>query len=313
MLNILNEYHAKVRLLYFFILIVISMSTGNPLWVSLSFLFASFGLIQLKGFQFYIKRILGFLPVLILLIVMNVLFNSRGLTVLFSLAPGKPVTLEVLLYSFFSGLSLLSVLLWFFAFHHFIKSDDVLELLAERVPTVGLILSMIMRYIPDTLKIGQEIRFGQTAFLGKKQLDNKENRHFIVRMFTILLSISMENALQTADSLQSKQYPSPQRKTYLRQHFSGTDLMLTILLGFLGATHIVTLILGAADFSYYPFINWTVLLRRETLYATSLLSFILLAILPYVLKIVDSLRWHRLLKREKHQADQVKCGLVIYE
>lgn len=312
-MNILNEYHAKVRLLYFFVLIVISMSTRNPLWVSLSFLFASFALIQLKGFKFYIKRILGFLPVLFLLIVINVLFNSRGITVLFLLAPGKPVTSEVLLYSLFSGLSLLSVLLWFFSYHHFIKSDDVLELFGERFPTVALILSMIMRYIPDTLEIAQEIRFGQTAFLGEKQLNNKENRHFIVRMFSILLSISMENALQTADSLQSKHYPSPERKTYLRQRFNGTDLMLTIVIGALSAAHIATLIFGAAEFSYYPLINWAFILRGEALYAISLLSFILLAVLPYLLKTVDALRWHRVLKREKSQTEQVKCGFVIYE
>ena len=175
------------------------MSTRNPLWVSLSFLFASFA-IQLKGFKFYIKRILGFLPVLFLLIVINVLFNSRGITVLFLLAPGKPVTSEVLLYSLFSGLSLLSVLLWFFSYHHFIKSDDVLELFGERFPTVALILSMIMRYIPDTLEIAQEIRFVRRLWVRM----NKKKSSFHCTLYPA--EYRMENALQRRKS-QSKHYP----------------------------------------------------------------------------------------------------------
>ena len=308
-----NDYHPKVNLFYFLAVLVISMLTRNPIWISLSFLFASLAVISLYTFKYYLKRLLVMTPILILLILFNSLLNSRGLTVLFQLGEGNPITLEALIYGVFNGLALISIFLWFYAFRVFIKSDETLELFADKLPTIGLMLSMILKYIPDTIKKANAIYLNQKALLGEKKLKRKAKLNLLIQLFSILLSISMENSLQTADSMQAKGYPSKRRKTYVKNHFNHLDRNISIVIVSLFSFQIITLIFGGSKFLYYPFLQWQNFEQNFTLSIFSIISFALILILPYILRVIEKLKWQKILEAERVNQNQIKSGLIIYE
>ncbi|NLZ71286.1 MAG: energy-coupling factor transporter transmembrane protein EcfT [Clostridiaceae bacterium] len=312
-MKLFYDYHPKVRLIYFSTILIISMLTINPIWVSLTFIFSSIALIDLYDFKFYLKRLFSMLPILILLILMNTIFNSRGLTVLFHLVEGKPITLEALLYSFFSGLALISILLWFHTWNNFIKSDEILEIFGQKLPTIGLMLSMILKYIPDTVKEANAITLNQKALLGEEKLKKQDRIKLSISLFSILLSVSMENALQTADSMQSKGYPSENRKTYVKNQFNSKDRFLSIIFVSLFLLHIITLIFGGSKFAYYPFIIWQNFEQNFYISILSVMSFSFILVFPYILNIIDRLKWKKILEKEKINSKQIKSGLIIYE
>ncbi|NLJ71161.1 MAG: hypothetical protein GX328_06850 [Clostridiaceae bacterium] len=309
----LKDYHPIASLFYFVCVLTCSMITRNPIWVLLCLIFAMIYVIQLKGLKYFLLQVLYFLPMLIFIVFMNSYFNSLGLTVLFYLGKGSPVTVENLTYGIISGLALFTILLWFICFNLLLSADDILAIMGKRLPTIGLSLAMIIKYIPDTIKQGREVLLNQKAMLSEQQLTGKQKVKFATRMLTVLLSWSMENSLETADSMLAKGYPAKNRVNYSREYFNSTDagLILTMVILFLG--HLICAFSGSIKFAYYPFLNWTGLTTNRILLIGSLLSLSLILVFPLLLDIINWFKWQRILKQEQIMQQHIVDGIIVYE
>ena len=130
------------------------------------------------------RSLLYLLPVLLIITCFNPLVNESGMTELFAIG-GRSFTLEALLYGLVSGLTLLSVILWFSSYSDLMENGRFLAMLGRRLPVISMMISMIFRYIPDTVRHGREIEMSQRALLGSDdgyrkttgQRQNQPERH----------------------------------------------------------------------------------------------------------------------------------------
>lgn len=309
----LRDYHPLVSLLYFIFVLTLSMMTRNPIWITLCFVFSGFYVMRLHGIKRLLKSLLTFIPMLALIVFINSYFNSLGLTVLFYLGEGKPITVENLSYGVFSGLALFTVFLWFTSYNSMLSSDEILAIFGKRLPTIGLSLSMILKYIPDTIEQGTEISLNQKAMLGQEKLSHSQKAKFAARMLTVLLSWSMENSLETADSMLAKGYPSKNRISYSRNRFNKRDLTMIILFLAIFSWHLSFAFGGAIKFSYYPFLKWQGLEGNSFILFSAIISLIVMLLLPILLDMHNWFSWRKILKQEKASENQIKTGIIIYE
>ena len=86
-----------------------------------------------------LKKILMLLPTALVIAVLNPLFNHRGITTLFYLPSGNPVTLEAIVYGLMSGIMLEAVVLWFMCFGELFKSDKILYVFGKVAPFLSII------------------------------------------------------------------------------------------------------------------------------------------------------------------------------
>ncbi|HZJ69237.1 MAG TPA: energy-coupling factor transporter transmembrane component T [Candidatus Eisenbacteria bacterium] len=309
----LKDYHPIVSLVYFLSVLILTMMTRNPIWVVSCFIFALIYFLRIKGLSAILLQFLYFIPMLVMIVVINSIFNGLGLTVLFYLGEGNPITLENIMFGVFSALALFNVFLWFSTYNSLLTSDEILSVLGHKLPTIGLALSMIIKYIPDTLKQGKEILLNQKSMLGKKKLNSRQKLKFGLAMLTVLLSWSMENALETADSMRAKGYPSKTRISYSQSKFNPRDLnFLIIILGLL-IIHIVFALSGSMRFTYYPFITWQ---GKSTHHIKQIFTFVSLGALlslPLANDFIDWIRWHIIQKKELDNQEAIDSGIVIYE
>ena len=98
------SYFNPFSLFIFFICIILSsIIINNPLCILISVLCAFILCVLLKGVN-CIKLVFGFVMLIPMSAVFNVLFNHKGASILFYFANGNPATLESIIYGLYSGL-----------------------------------------------------------------------------------------------------------------------------------------------------------------------------------------------------------------
>lgn len=309
----LKEFHSSFILYYFILVIGITMLSQNPIWVLTSFFFASIYYIEIYQVKKYFRNLLFFIPLLLFIILMNSFFSGLGLTVLFTIGRGNPITLESILYGLFNGLLLCSIYLWFASYHSLLSNDEWIGIMGYRFPTIGLAISMIMKYVPDTISQGEQILYQQKAMLGDEKLKAKQKMNFAAKLLTVLLSWSMENSLDTADSMAAKGYPSPMRKNYNKDYFTKRDKFAFLLLSGFLILQLSLMLLGNSRFAYYPFLKWQGQSRGIFENIISIGSLFMINAFPLLLNAYHFLYWKWLSGKREKQAQSQRKGIVIYE
>ena len=255
--HIFSYYHSAVIFIYFISIIIFTMSTLNPAFVLLSFLSSGIYLYYLKGFEQYIKSIWIYLIILIIISLSNVIFNSLGLTLLFYIGD-KPVTLEALIYGLCSGGMLISILQWFSCYSIIMTSDKFLSLFGGIIPTIAMMLSMVFRYIPDTIRKANQINTAQNALLGNEKQDKKARFNQGITLASSLMEWSMENSIETADCMRARGYLSGKRSHYKNERFTLYDTVSLIILLIIIIINALIIFIYANKFQFYPIISFDI-------------------------------------------------------
>ena len=109
----LNSLHPVCPLIYFVLMTGVSMMNLYPAYLVCAFV-SSFGYaVYLKGFRKQLKVLYFAVPAAVAAIIINSLFNHRGVTTLFYLPDGNPFTLESVYYGLNFSLMLVSVITQF--------------------------------------------------------------------------------------------------------------------------------------------------------------------------------------------------------
>ena len=263
--SIFSQYHPTVQLLYIVAALFCAMFTLQPLFVILSFVAGSIYSIFLNGVRKYLKglRILVFLFVII--VIVNPLTNHNGRTVLFYVM-NKPFTLEALLYGIFAAGMLVSIFVWFQCYQALITNDKFMYLFGRIAPTTSMIISMIMHFIPVTIKKYHEISYAQKGMEGvatvKKKgcIDKIRNE---TRKAGILMSRCLEDSIDTAMSMRSRGYGSGDRTHFSTYKIKSRDVLSLVIIGTLFIVTTIGLINENATFSFFPSISVYELNGRE--------------------------------------------------
>lgn len=284
-------YHPALIFLYFLAAIVCAMLTRHPVYIGISFAAASAYCVYLRGIGRYWRTLLMLLPMILVIASANALFSGMGVTLLFY-AGGRPVTLEAFAYGVSSGFMLGAVLLWFQCYEEVMTNEKFLWLFGKTAPVSAMLISMIFKFIPETLKKAGQINSSQRALLGHsgeggKRQDKKGQLAHGVRVASILMSWSMEGSIETADSMRARGYGLRKRTSFERYAFERHDRLSMAVLLALAAVSVRQIVGADGAFAFYPVISPVdVRIPGILCYATMLLY-------PLILEGREQLRWLR--------------------
>ena len=143
-----SALHPALTFCYFAAVLLLTMLVLHPVFLALSLLGALGYCAVLRGWR-SLGRTLGWLvPFLVLMAALNALFNHAGVTMLFYLPNGNPVTREALCYGAAAAAMFAAVILWFQCCNVVMTAEKYLYVFGSALPGVSLLLSMALRFIP---------------------------------------------------------------------------------------------------------------------------------------------------------------------
>lgn len=220
------------------------------------------------------------------MVLLNPLTYHNGKTVLFVLN-GNPITLEATLYGLVAACMVAAVLMWFRAFSRMMTSDRLMFLLGRLSPRLALLLSLTLRYVPLFTRQVGKIKQSQQA-LGLYKEDNVvDSFRGGLRIFSVMVTWTLENGIITADSMTARGYGLGHRTQFSLFRFTRDDVAL--LLSALLLSALTLWGLSGRSISYYPTFVFPSLTRRSCIgYA----AYGLLALLPMIHAGKEALLWH---------------------
>ncbi len=292
MTDAFSKLHPTVNFLFFAFVLALSMFIMNPICLALSLVCAFVNAVYLNGIK-TVKLCLKFiLPISLLIILINPVFNHQGVTIIAYFPWDNPLTLESIVYGAASSALLSAVVLWFSVFNSVITSDKIVYLFGRIIPSLSLVISMALRFVPKFSAQLKNVRNAQRC-IGRDVSDGSAVSRIKngIRIISIMLSWSMENAIETADSMKSRGFGLKGRTAYSIYKFDRRDLVMLIIVALLGVSVSVSAIMGVIDFTYYPSI------KGSLTDVPSLIVFFLYGILmliPTILNIGEGIKWKRL-------------------
>ena len=197
------------------------------------------------------------------------------------------ITLEAIGYGAVSACQLAAVVLWFACYQEVITSDKFLFLFGQIAPAAALLITLTLRLIPQLKSMAEEIRQVQGTLHGE---ENRLTQRMAaaVRNLSVLLTWSMENAVQTADSMKARGFGQRRRTTYHLFRFDSRDARCLGLIAALLAAAILFRAFGFGYVEFYPRIR-SLAEGAGNLWQGGIL--ILLYFLPVLLEKKEALRW----------------------
>lgn len=203
----------------------------------------------------------------VLIILVNPFINSRGTHVFFYFR-GKQVTLEATLYGVVTSMSLLMILLLFISLNIVLNGNKLLYIFSRILPKTAFLIMLSIRFVPLLKRRLMEIQDVQRLKgMTISQGSLRERARSGMSILQILLSWSLEEAIETADSMKARGYGSGKRKPYIPYRMNTSDkqwltylaLLFTVCVagGFLGYGKII-IYPALGTLHLYP-LDWTVL------------------------------------------------------
>ncbi|MBQ4552722.1 MAG: energy-coupling factor transporter transmembrane protein EcfT [Clostridia bacterium] len=220
---------------------------------------------------------------------MNPIFNHNGATVLFVMND-NPVTLEACLYGLSAAGMIVAVLYWFRAFSFVMTSDKLLYVFGGISPRLALLLSMTLRYVPLFGAQARKVSQAQKA-LGLYKEDNiVDSFKAGLRVFSVMVTWTLENGIITADSMTARGYGTGRRSRYSLFRWRTEDalfLILSLVLCTLSAIFDRAVV-------YYPLLQIAPLTVRATI---GYVAYGMLACMPVFICGKEAVKWHVLMYR----------------
>lgn len=280
-----DSLHPASVFVYIISLLVLNMLFFDPAFIALSLLLAVLQGVVFTSAKKTLKGLLWGLPAIAIVAAVNGIVSRGGETVLVYLF-GSPVSAESVFYGLCSGVMLIAIIIYFTVYNRLLPPEKFLYLFSGILPSFSMVVTMTQRFIPALIKRFGEIRAARRNF---KQTENgKRTKKYqpLFREISALLSWSMEEGLETADSMKAKGYGCTKRSSYEIYDFTAKDIVLIA----------ITVILTAAAITFY-YLDGKIEFYPEIVYRVSFLKYISLAavfILGLILPIgeaVNCLRW----------------------
>jgi len=245
-----QSFHPILLFVYFLATIFITMFCFNPIVIAISFVSAVAFCGMLIGGKEILKSLAYSFVMMFLISVTNPLFSHNGETILFFLND-NPVTLEAIMYGVNVSVQIMAVIYWFKCYHEVMTSDKFIYLFGRVAPKLSLLLSMTINFIPKFKRHFAEIDEAQKAlgmYATKSFVDKIRQK---IRVLGILISWSLENSVQTADSMRARGYGLKGRTSYSIFTWTKRDTVTFIAVALLtgAACYLVTVV---PNYTFYP-------------------------------------------------------------
>ncbi len=284
-----KRFHPVVNFIYFLAVIAFSMFFVHPVSLIISIVCATAYLILLRGMKAVWKSFMFLLPVIAVTTLINPIFNHSGETVIAYLPNKSPITMEALLYGLAAGTMLAAAVCWFSCFNEIITTDKIVYLFGKTAPSFSLVLSMTLRFVPrfkeqltEVIKVQKGL--GKDVFEGKL----KNRLTSAVDILSIMLTWSLEGAMDTADSMKNRGYGTEKRAFYSIYKFELRDKIILIMIIIIVIYILVSLMFGGMGFSYFPTIEYKDVGAYE---ASVFIAYFALLAMPTAIEIWEAIKW----------------------
>lgn len=289
-----SDCHPAVNFAYFALVLAFSMTLMHPVCLLISLTGACCYLVRLHGLRELGHSARWLVPMALLAALVNPAFVHQGVTILTYLPSGNPLTLESILYGLAAALLLASVVLWFRCFSAVMTSDKFIYLFGRAIPALSLVLSMTLRFVPRFRRQFHTVAQAQ-RFMGRDTENGSplQRARNAMKVFSIMVTWSLESAIDTADSMRSRGYGQPGRTAFSIYRLDSRDRSLLLWLVFCGTYLLAAALSRGLFFQYYPMLGGAPL-RPITVsfYAV----YLLLCLTPALLSWASQRRFRRLEK-----------------
>lgn len=291
-MNEFKNYHPIVNFIYFFVVIGFSMALMHPIYLIISLLSGAAYSVMLGGKKSVKFSLLYLLPLILITALINPAFNHEGVTILCYLPSDNPLTLESIVFGIAAGIMLASVICHFSCFNKIMTSDKFIYLFGKIIPSLSVVLSMALRFVP---KFKEQIKTVSNAqkCIGRDVSDGNiiKRAKNGIKILSVMVTWSLENAIDTADSMKSRGYGLPGRTAFSNYKFSAYDgKALTIILG-LALYVLLGGMSGGIYFKYFPSLKSV----EAAPYSISVMAaYLMLCCAPIIIEIKEALKWKRL-------------------
>ena len=298
-----RSLHPSAALVYFVGLLLFATLLFHPLFL-LTELVSILALLILQGLG---RQLLKGLPFYLLIagsvVVWNPLFSHRGSHILFY-AFDQPITLEAVLYGLMMMLVLLTITFIFLSYNFTLSTDRFMYLFGTAAPRSALLILMSLRFVPlFQRRLGQITLIQSTRGIDVSSGKLRKRMSDGMTLLKVLLTWSLEEALQTADSMKARGYGIRKRSNYGVFKLDRRDVIAMI---FLGVSGLVTLIFSMQDYGMvqiYPRLQAPVFTGGD---AVMYISFCIFLWIPLGLEIKEKWLWRSFERRDFPSAIPIK-------
>jgi len=287
-----SGYHPIINFLYFAMVLTFTMFFMHPVSLLVSLASSIAYAVCLNGTKAIRFLLLYMLPMLLFAAVLNPAFNHEGATILTYLPSDNPLTLESILYGLAAAAMLAAVVTWFSCYTAVMTSDKFVYLFGRVIPALSLVLSMTLRFVPKfraQLRVVNEAQrcIGRDASTGTV-LQRLKNA---ITILSVLITWSLENAIETADSMRSRGYGLPGRTAFSIYRFDDRDRTALLWLCFCCLYILSGWLAGGLDWRYYPTMQGV---RFGAFPLSFQLVYLALCLTPVILDRREERQWRRL-------------------
>ncbi len=287
-----SGYHPIINFIYFGMVLVFTMFFMHPVSLAISLACSLAYAISLHGGKTVRFSLRFLLPMMILTAVINPAFNHQGVTILTYLPSGNPLTMESIFYGLAAAVMLASAVTWFSCYNAVMTSDKFVYLFGRIVPALSLVLSMTLRFVPKFKAQLRVVREAQ-ACVGRDVTDGTVRKRVknAVTILSIMATWSLENAIETADSMKSRGYGLPGRTAFSIYRFTDRDKTALVWLCFCGFYIVAGWLAGGITWQYFPVIKGP----SVGVFSVSFqVAYLALCLTPVILNGMEDRKWKHL-------------------
>ena len=252
MSNLFRTYHPAVAFVYMACAIAFSMAVMQPVFVALSLMGAIACSCVTRGARRTMRALAGVAVLALIVAAANLVFVASGSTELFRVGV-RAFYVESLVYGICSGGMLASVLLWFASYAACMDSDASMAMFGNAAPTVTLMVSQVMRLVPQFVSRGRGIVASQDAVTSAEARTKRQAASDRLRAVSVLAGWGMEDGLVRGDAMRARGYDCGVRRTTYRRHrIRRVDAAALVVVGVLAAASASCAWAAVSEFAFYP-------------------------------------------------------------
>ncbi len=283
------SYHPLTQLLFFASVLSFTMFFMHPLILLISLFAGSLYVFYIGGAKGYFQTFKLTFITSVMIVLINPLISHGGVTILAYLPDGNPFTLESLFFGAAAALLMSCTLKWFYSVNKIFTSDRVIYLFGRITPKLALLLSMTLSFVSKFISQLKTVRTAQytlghdisTGSLIKRVRNG-------IRILSAMIQWSLENSVDTADSMKSRGYGLKKRTSYSIYKILRHDVIFISLILLADLYMMIGIRNEALYYSYYPMIEIDI----SGIYTLTLfVVFFLLCLMPLIADIKENRKW----------------------
>ncbi|WP_438349656.1 energy-coupling factor transporter transmembrane component T [Paenibacillus sp. FA6] len=284
-----TTFHPIINFGYFVMVLVFSMVFMHPIFQVIALISAVVYSVMLKGKRAMIFNLLYMLPLLLFMAAMNPVFNHAGITILFYLNNGNPITLESILFGVAAACMFVTVIIWFSCYNVVMTSDKFIYIFGKILPALSLIFSMVLRFVPRYITQIKVISNAQKC-IGRDVSQGKllERARNGITILSIMTTWALENAIETADSMKSRGYGLPNRTSFSIFRFDSRDTVVLIIMMGLITMILIGAAMGENTIRFFPSIK---ALAMTPFSVAVYIAYSVLCMIPVIINAVEAMKW----------------------